>query len=165
MIESFDRSLVSPIKTAEMEQKLSDIATGSLDTDKYTAEIQDYIKDTVAKVLNTNTTKISTSVNAKNYKCPCCKEILKYGQYGYYCSCKYSIAKEICKSKITEKDVDNLLTKGMTDVKKFTSNAGKKFEARLVVNVLEHKNEFEFVNRPANKMPVNRTSRQERAYR
>ena len=152
MIKKFDSSLTSPVKTAEMETKLSDIAEGKFDSNDYNKEIDEYIKMMVSLVLNgdsDNVVKIEKNINqnSKSLVCPCCGETLKYGQYGYYCGCKFSIPKVLCKTKITDKDIDNIIKKGETTSKKFVSKAGKQFYAKLVVDKKEHKLNFEFTQK------------------
>lgn len=152
LIKNYDSDLTSPLKTAEMEQKLSDIAEGKLSAQIYNNDVNSYIDKMVSTVINGNTVKISNNVNheSKGYDCPCCGKALKYGRYGYYCECKFNIPNEIGKTKktkLTEKDVENLITKGSTASKKFISQNGKPYFAKLVVNKEEHKISFEFTEK------------------
>lgn len=70
-------------------------------------------------------------------KCPLCGGDVIEGQKGYGCSkwkegCKFVIWKKIAGSKISDRTAKELLTNGQTFKKlKFTSKAGKKFEAGL----------------------------------
>ena len=46
IIEKFDKELVSPVKTAELEQKLSDVAEGKMEKDSFVNEMNEYIRRT-----------------------------------------------------------------------------------------------------------------------
>ncbi len=83
-------------------------------------------------------------------KCPLCDQdviefIKGYGCNGYKEGCKFVIWKEICGKKITEKQVQDLLQIGKTDlIKDFKSKAGKNFNAILVLK--DGKLGFEFID-------------------
>jgi DNA topoisomerase-3 len=144
MIRGFDENLTSPVKTAEMEQKLNDIASGSLSEDEYSAEFNEYIKEIIELIFSKNTMKISKDSAVKTLPCPCCGKDMKYGRYGRYCECGFNFPKEICKAKLTEKDIESLALKGKTSAKQFISKNGKKFFARLAVDKKERKLTFDF---------------------
>lgn len=71
---------------------------------------------------------------------------MKYGRYGFYCDCKFSFNNEICKAKMTESDLEDLLTNGRTKDKPFVSKNGRKFVAYLVVDKEKHGTTFVFAN-------------------
>lgn len=151
IIEKFDEKLISPIKTAEMEQKLSDIVDGKMTQEQYMDEVIAYITSTVDTILNNNTEKMvkySSASTKMEVACPCCGKKMDVGQFGYYhkdkSECSFAIPTEMCKSKITEKDVANICSKGKTNSKKMISKNGKPFYACLVVNKDTKKLEFEF---------------------
>jgi len=81
-------------------------------------------------------------------KCPICGKDVYEGAKSFSCSgykdgCKFTVWKEIAGKKITEKEVKHLLEKGQTElIKGFTSKAGKKFDAVLVLK--DGKAEFYF---------------------
>lgn len=157
IIKKVDVMLTSPEKTAEMEQKLHDIADGKLNASTY----QDYIEQYICQVTDIavqltgyhiasaygksdgngsqSHTGGSTTLN-----CPFCDNQLKNGPYGWYCPNKDFSFGTVAGHKMSEKDLDDILTKGKTKSYTFTSKTGKKFKARLIVNAAEKKTEFEF---------------------
>lgn len=153
IIAKFDENLVSPTKTAEMEQKLSDIADKKMSVSEYENYVRDYITATVSNVLNNNNERLSSG-NAKAdsghaYDCPCCSKVLKYGKFGYYCDknddgCGFSFGNEICGHKMKESDLKDLIEKGQTKEYNFKSSKGNLFKASLKVDKDEHKTVFEF---------------------
>lgn len=155
IIEKFDSQLISPEKTATMEQKLQDVADGKMSKDAYRKYIESYVKDTTAVVLSENKTNVdvkhtqSGSHKAGTYNCPCCGTALSYGRFGYYCDkgkggCGFSFSNEIAGRKMKEDDLKMLISKGETKKCAFTSKAGKKFTAKLVLDKENHKTKFEF---------------------
>lgn len=157
IISKYDERLVSPIKTADMEQKLADMVEGKISQDDYMQEVISYITETVNSILDNNTDKIEKSFSkGKEIVCPCCGKPMDYGKFGYYHkdkSCSFNIANEVCGAKITEKDVDSILKNGYSTVKSMTSKAGKKFKAKLKLNKEEKKFDFEFVQSKKNFNP------------
>ncbi len=171
-IRYYDETILSPEKTAEMEQKLSDIASGSLPVTAYEEYSHGYIETVVGTVFSgtksfsgtgnaskgtgagtaskkgstgTGSTTAGTDTSGKEYKCPSCGKTLRCGQYGWYCTDKdFSLGSEICGYKTTEKDLESLLAKGETAEHEFTWKSGKKGKAKLVWNRASKKTEFEF---------------------
>lgn len=149
MIEKYDESLVSPVKTADMESNLNAVANSEITKEDYLANIERYVADTTQKIISSNKEKLSGFGNngaGKSYNCPCCGNTLKYGRYGWYCDCKFSFGLEICGHKMKESDLDDLLTKGKTKTYSFKSKNGNSFKAKLIINKAEHKTGFDFVN-------------------
>lgn len=149
MIEKYDESLVSPVKTADMESNLNAVANSEITKKDYLANIERYVADTTQKIISSNKEKLSGFGNngaGKSYNCPCCGNTLKYGRYGWYCDCKFSFGLEICGHKMKESDLDDLLIKGKTKTYSFKSKNGNSFKAKLIINKAEHKTAFEFVN-------------------
>lgn len=157
IIAKYDENLVSPLKTAEMEQKLSDIASGNLSVAEYEKDIRAYITATVKNVLDNNNERIGMTSTSKNgssapshsYDCPCCSKTLKYGRYGFYCDkndsgCGFSFGNEIAGHKMKESDLKDLIEKGHTKEYSFKSKEGKKFNAMLKVDKENHKASFDF---------------------
>lgn len=70
-------------------------------------------------------------------KCPQCGKDIVKRTWGYSCidkECRFSIG-EICGKKLTEKQVNKLITERRTDkIKGFISKKGNKFDARLVLD-------------------------------
>lgn len=144
VLDTIDKSLTSPEKTAEMEQSLADIANGTLSPDEHRKAMNEYITEKIQTIKDAeglNVTRVNGSSGksgkgfapAKKFDCPCCKSPLKYGKFGYYCENK-DFSGSRCGYTLTEKDMDRLLTKGETTYKNMTSKDGKKFKAKFVLN-------------------------------
>lgn len=149
IVEKYDEQLISPLKTAEMESSLNAIATGTLDKENYLKEVETYVADTTRKILSENHEHLENFNNkgsGKEHICPCCGSALKYGRYGWYCTCKFSFGLEICGHKMKESDLEDLIAKGKTKAYTFKSQAGKSFKAKLVLDKSNHKTRFEFVD-------------------
>ena len=152
IIRQVDSSLTSPEKTAELEQKLSDIANGTLRREDHEKNMKGYITKQIELIKNLSGMRISTAKskgnsnnNSVDVKCPFCSSEIKYGKFGWYCPNKdFSMGLEICGHKTKAKDVTDIVNKGSTSKYKFTSKAGKKFEAKLVLNKENKKIEFSF---------------------
>ena len=151
VIAMIDESLVSPEATAKMQQQLDDIKEGKTTADGEREFNRNYILNGLQRIENLNGIRLSTSnskaaANApKNtYECPCCKNTLKFGRFGWYCDNKdFNFGLEICGHKMKETDLKDILTKGQTKTYKFKSKAGKQFSAHLVLKD-GGKTEFEF---------------------
>jgi DNA topoisomerase-3 len=153
IIEKFDKELVSPVKTAELEQKLSDVAEGKMEKDSFVSEMNEYIRGTVSVILKENHAVIREGSGGKKdereHQCPKCGEVLSHGKFGWYCGKKNAEGKSefsfgtICGKEMSEKDLTDFLEKGKTKVCSFTSKNGKKFSARLINNSGNIEFEFE----------------------
>ena len=152
VIATFDDKILSPEKTAEMEQKLSDVANGTMSKADYEKYVHNYIDDIIGtlgadvkKNVSNSVTQTTTSDNtsatpsipkpSKTYKCPKCnKANLKFGRYGWYCDCGFSFKIEQNGITMHESDLEALLTKGQTSVYEFTWKSGKKGKACIVLD-------------------------------
>ncbi len=151
IIEKYDETLISPVKTADMEAKLHAIADRKLSLAAYRQEIDAYVSNTTKTILSGNKENLkSFNSNSSNsgeaHSCPCCGNTLKYGRYGWYCDCKFSFGLEICGHKMKESDLEDVIKKGKTKTYSFKSKAGKSFKAKLVLNKETKKLDFEFDN-------------------
>lgn len=147
IIKKYDETLVSPLKTADLEMKLSDIADGEITIEHFRETFDCYVTETTHNILKENHTLVANdNSDTKPHDCPCCSKQLKYGRYGWYCDCKFSFGLEICGHKMKESDLEDLIRKGKTKTYSFRSKTGKSFRANLVVNKTEHKTDFEFDN-------------------
>ena len=243
VVEKFDRTMASPEMTAEMENKLSAVADGTMSYEDYLADIKKYVADTTDSVLNNTSAasgleKFRSSGNAecsikgrcpkcggeigkgkfgfycknkcgsaiskvfgyelsekqlqslldgkeitytnkgkkttvlpeittheyqgKTYyiwkvkadvapetkqKCPCCGGELKSTKFTWECDCGFKFWIETCGHKMKESDLKDLVQNGRTKVYDFTSKAGKKFRASLVLDKDGKKTNFEFENK------------------
>lgn len=116
-----------------------EIKEGKVNQEKLLNSILVDIKDLLATKevsnykLQTHNTKIVLG------KCPLCNNDIIEGSKSYYCSaykegCKFGIWKNISGKKITNSNVRQLLTKGITnEIKGFKSKNGKEFKAKLQI--------------------------------
>lgn len=153
IVKKVDAVLISPEKTADMEQKLHDIAEGRLSASAYQEYIENYIRQTTDIAVNLKDCHIAAVYDSSgkknitpvvNVNCPFCNTPIKAGPYGWYCPNKDFSFGTVAGHKMKEQDLIDLLTKGKTKAYNFTSKAGKKFKAHLVLNTSEKKTEFEF---------------------
>lgn len=134
IVEKYDAQLISPEKTAEMEQQLADIASGSMAVAAYEDNLHEYLKKTVANILNNNTERVAKSMdgNGNNAdslgKCPKCGSDVVKGQYGYYCTgkCGMNVGK-IYGVELTPSQIKKLLSGKSVSVK---SKNGKLMEVQ-----------------------------------
>lgn len=138
--------------TAKWEQRLGNIARGTENADDFKRDFEATVADWTKQIDSTVAKAAPTYAAAKGalegVKCPVCGSQIRTTAWGYGCSgfktngCKFSIG-EICGKKLTEKQVQKLLKEGKTsEIKGFTSKAGKKFDAKLKLNGT--KIEFDF---------------------
>lgn len=149
-----DFSICKPELTAEWETRMQHIKEGS---ETYKAVEQDmiqYVKDITKEIEKTEIKKASwKSNNETGFICPMCGKAIKKGKFGWYCagkldkSCAFAIPAAVAEKKLTDKNVSDLLKKGVTsELKGFKSKAGKSFSAKLKLN--GGKIEFDFENTP-----------------
>lgn len=103
IVGKYDESLVSPIKTADMEQQLQAIAESSLTIAEHEERIKEYLMETVKNI--TKETK-----EAKIQKiCPNCGGVVAIGKYGWYCKdrCGMNISK-IFGHELTDEQINDL---------------------------------------------------------
>lgn len=159
LISKYDEALTSPLKTADMEDRLNSIVHNEQTKDEYLSFIVKYVTDTTRNILSSNTDTISGigggSMSGKNaqsesYNCPCCGSLIKFGKFGWYCSsdnCKFRLGLDICGHKTKEKDISDLCKKGKTAVYTFRSpKNNKEFRACLVLDKASQGTKFEFSN-------------------
>ena len=151
IVKKVDALLTSPEKTADMEQKLHDIENGDLKASEYDAYIRTYITNATATACNLTGCRISSSSGKKETgtpqveaACPFCGTPIKAGPYGWYCPNKDFSLGTVAGHKMNEHDLKDILEKGSTKAYSFTSKAGKKFKARLILNQSLKKTEFDF---------------------
>lgn len=158
LIAKYDEALTSPLKTADMEDRLNSIVHSEQTKDEYLSFVMNYVAETTRSILANNKDSLSSvsgrgvggKSSAAQYNCPCCGQIMKYGKYGWYCpseTCKFKLGAEICGYKTKEKDIADLCSKGKTAVHTFRSpKNNKEFRASLVVDKANQGTKFEFSN-------------------
>ena len=130
--------------TGAWELSLSAIDAGALEHKVFEQGIQEYTQQICSELL-------ALSAPAKEYptcKCPKCGE-QRLAIYSKIAKCKdencgFKVFREVCGTLLTERHVQELITTGKTPVLKgLTSKAGKKFNARLVLQE-DYATAFEF---------------------
>lgn len=133
IVEKYDETLISPIKTADMESKLNAIAEKKLSIDAYMREVEEYIRNTVSCIINTPTEKIATSTVMSLGKCPNCGGAISSGKFGPYCVNKCGMdVKRVFGKTLTDAQVKNLLMGKKTLIKGLTSKEGKTYDVYAV---------------------------------
>lgn len=160
LCQALENTLVgSPIMTAKWESKLRLISAGELTVDEFVADINEFIQEMIKEANETvmNSTAIETSISQTQTAnemgiCPVCKKgkmVARSTFVGcdqYQNGCKFSVSRTICKKKITDKAISDLITKGKTGlIKGFISSKNTKFDAKLVIK--DGKVAFEFVKK------------------
>lgn len=138
------QSILSPILTAEWEQKFREIEENNADDGTVYNEAIEYVTKTTQEFLDTLPV-LSLGGPKKIAQCPICQDDVLVGKKSYFCagflnrdeednpSCVFSVQKEICGATITERDMVELLTKGKTPEKIFTFKDGSKNKTRLII--------------------------------
>ena len=131
---------VSDIKSAELtgeiEKQLYDIELGKLNYDDFISQIEDKVRLWYAEIKNS---KAKAYVD-KSSICPLCGNKLYKSKTNVYCSnykkgCKFSIPFELCGKKLTQNQINMLISSQRTNIiKGFKSKAGKEFDASLKIN-------------------------------
>ena len=142
--------LTSAELTGEWEKQLNFISKGKGNPDQFMDHIINFTKLGVEEVKQMPSKKAAfhTSVGT----CPHCGEPVIEGKKAYGCSawkegCKFKIWKESFRKKLPLSSIEQLLTKGETNVLSFTSKNNKKYTAKLKLKDKATGNlELEFVN-------------------
>lgn len=161
LCESIEGTLLSsPVMTAKWEGKLREIGTGKGSTEEFISNINDFIVNLIQEAPKQigQASNIEQAVKAEQAShnkgnCPCCKKGQMIdrktflGCSEYKNGCKFSINKTMSEKKLTEKNIKDLLEKGITStIKGFKSNkTGKSFDAKLKIK--ENKVVYEFLNK------------------
>lgn len=152
-----DTLAVSDIKSAELtgeiEKQLYDIELGKLNYDDFISQIEDKVRLWYAEIKNS---KAKAYVD-KSSICPLCGNKLYKSKTNVYCSnykkgCKFSIPFELCGKKLTQNQINMLISSQRTNIIKGfkSSKTGKEFDASLKINE-QGKLEFIFPTRKKKK--------------
>ena len=131
--------------TGELEKELNDIAEGRADYQQFI----DKVKSMTRKWYQTVCGASSDAFTDKSMICPSCGKRLIKGKNNVFCAgykdgCAFSVPYTICQKKLTENQIQMLISSQRTNViKGFTSKAGKPFDASLKID-LQGKLEFVF---------------------
>lgn len=133
--------------TGSWELTLAAIEAGQMPPEKFAQGIASYVGTICEELLSLASEQKSYPV----YRCPKCGSE-SVGIYAKIAKCRHEgcdfhVFREVCGTLLTEDNIRDLLTTGRTPVLKgLTSKAGKKFNARLVLNE-DYTTSFEFESR------------------
>ena len=140
-----DKKIANAEMTGSWELALSAIEAGQMPADKFAQGINSYV-GTICEELLALSLQIQKSY--PTYRCPKCGNE-SVGIYAKIAKCRHEdcdfhVFREVCGMLLTEDNIRDLITTGRTPVLKgLTSKAGKKFNARLVLNG-DYTTSFEF---------------------
>ena len=142
-----DKKIANAEMTGSWELALAAIEVGKMPSDKFAQGINSYVGTICEELLSLAPKQKSYST----YRCPKCGTE-SVGIYAKVAKCRHEdcdfhIFREVCGTLLTENYIRDLLTTGRTPILKgLISKAGKKFNARLVLNE-DYTTSFEFENR------------------
>ncbi|MBR8721132.1 DNA topoisomerase 3 [Bacteroides pyogenes] len=142
-----DKKIANAEMTGSWELALAAIEAGQMPAEKFAQGISSYVGTICEELLSLAPEQKSYPT----YRCPKCGNE-SVGIYAKVAKCRHEgcdfhIFREICGTLLTEDNIQDLLTTGRTPVLKgLTSKAGKKFNARLVLNE-DYTTSFEFENK------------------
>ncbi|TYK35811.1 DNA topoisomerase 3 [Bacteroides pyogenes] len=142
-----DKKIANAEMTGSWELALAAIEAGQMPAEKFAQGISSYVGTICEELLSLAPEQKSYPT----YRCPKCGSE-SVGIYAKVAKCRHEgcdfhIFREICGTLLTEDNIQDLLTTGRTPVLKgLTSKAGKKFNARLVLNE-DYTTSFEFENK------------------
>lgn len=142
-----DKRIANAEMTGSWELTLAAIEAGQMPAEKFAQGINSYVATICEELLSLAPKQKSYPV----YRCPKCGQ-QSIGIYAKVVKCRHEgcdfhIFREICGILLSEDNVRDLISSGRTSVLKgLTSKAGKKFNARLVLNE-DYTTSFEFESR------------------
>ena len=143
-----DKKIANAEMTGSWELALAAIEAGQMPAEKFTKGINSYV-GTICEELLALSPQVQKSY--PTYRCPKCGQ-QSVGIYAKVAKCRnegcdFHVFREICGTLLTEDNIRDLITTGRTPVLNgLTSKAGKKFNARLVLNE-EYTTSFVFENK------------------
>lgn len=142
-----DKRIANAEMTGSWELTLAAIEAGQMPPEKFAQGINSYVGTICEELLSLAPKQKSYPT----YRCPKCGSE-SVGIYAKVAKCRHEgcdfrVFREVCGTLLTEDYIRDLLTTGRTPILKgLTSKAGKKFNARLVLNE-DYTTSFEFENR------------------
>ena len=132
-----DSPLTSPMMTAELESKLSEVEHGERSFDDFMSEVNKQVDEILESIRKAPRRTIAGGKDTIG-KCPKCGSSVSTFKMGYSCDskdCDFVIWDTVASKKITKKAVKQLLENKRTDkIKGFKSKAGKSFDAYLILD-------------------------------
>lgn len=142
-----DKRIANAEMTGSWELTLAAIEAGQMPPEKFAQGINSYVGTICEELLSLAPKQKSYPT----YRCPKCSNE-SVGIYAKVAkcrheSCNFHVFREVCGTLLTEDHIQDLLATGHTPILRgLTSKAGKKFNARLVLNE-DYTTSFEFENR------------------
>ena len=142
-----DKKIANAEMTGSWELALAAIEAGKMPSDKFSQGINSYVSTICEELLSLTPEQKSYPV----YRCPKCGQ-QSVGIYAKVAKCRnkdcnFHIFREVCGTLLSEDNIRDLLTTGRTPILNgLTSKAGKKFNARLILNE-DYTTSFEFESR------------------
>ena len=143
-----DKKIANAEMTGSWELALAAIEAGQMPAEKFAKGINSYV-GTICEELLALSPQVQKSY--PTYRCPKCGQ-QSVGIYAKVAKCRnegcdFHVFREICGTLLTEDNIRDLIITGRTPVLNgLTSKAGKKFNARLVLNE-EYATSFVFENK------------------
>ena len=143
-----DKKIANAEMTGSWELALAAIEAGQMPAEKFAKGINSYV-GTICEELLALSPQVQKSY--PTYRCPKCGQ-QSVGIYAKVAKCRnegcdFHVFREICGTLLTEDNIRDLIITGRTPVLNgLTSKAGKKFNARLVLNE-EYTTSFVFENK------------------
>lgn len=122
--------------TGELEKELNDIAESRTDYQQFV----DKVKSLTQRWYKTVCGSSSDTFVDKSMICPSCRKRLVKGKTNVFCTgyksgCNFSIPYSICGKKLTDNQIQMLISSQRTNIiKGFTSKKGKQFDASLKID-------------------------------
>lgn len=150
LIQSLEKLGISmdKYKTSELGKALKSVYNGKMSIDDAVKLAETEIKEVFDNCPASVSFGVTPAMAADAIgNCPVCGKPVRKSKSNYYCTgykdgCKFTLPLKLCGANLTAAAAKRLLTKGETNKMKFTSKAGKPFEAKLTVK--DGKLEFQF---------------------
>lgn len=133
----------SPEITARWEKRLHEIERGNESADDFRRDIEKTMRvwcDQIRRAdVAAEMSAITSPTGELKIMCPVCGKPMRKMTWGYGCSgysagCRFSVG-TICGKKLTETQLNRLIeNRDSGEIKGFTSKAGKRFDAHLVLD-------------------------------
>ena len=139
-----DKKIANAEMTGSWELALAAIEAGKMPSDKFSQGINSYVGTICEELLSLSSEQKSYPV----YRCPKCGQ-QSVGIYAKVAKCRHEtcgfhVFREVCGIHLSEDNIRDLINSGRTPIlKRLTSKAGKKFNARLVLKD-DYTTTFEF---------------------
>jgi DNA topoisomerase-3 len=124
--------------TGMWEKKLGGIARGASSYESFVGEVKTLVAEEIEKI-RAGASSLSKAVggsSAGDLKCPSCESAMRVNRGGAFCSdekgCGVKIWRKHFGKELTDNQLKQIVQKGKTFVKGFTSKAGKSFDGWLV---------------------------------